>query len=104
MTLFLVVSQGGPPGSVDDIIDPAPPVRCLNYRASYVQVIPRSGHGTHGRVGLARQDRAGYAVRDARGQLGDHSRRHRPLPLLEMTVTSRTQVGIVGAGPAGLLL
>src|SRR5947208_11337115 len=69
MTLFLVVSQGGPPGSVDDIIDPASPVRCLNYRASYVQVNPRSGHGTHGRVALARQDpRPGHRERRGRRQ------------------------------------
>src|SRR5271169_93035 len=41
MTSVLVVSQCGPPGSVDDIIDRAPRVRFLNYRSSYVHAAVR---------------------------------------------------------------
>src|SRR5438477_292421 len=66
MTLILAVSQGGPPGSVDDIIDP----------------------------GITRSP----------SELSCVLRTRESKELTSMTVSSRTQVGIVGAGPAGLLL
>src|ERR1700750_2906156 len=67
MTLILVVSQGGPPGSVDDIIDPG-----LTRSPSELSCVLRT--------------------RESKERSS------------EMTVSSRSQVGIVGAGPAGLLL
>jgi hypothetical protein len=45
-------------------------------------------------------------ILSTRDPLGDGPRRHHPVPVLGMppTTSERTQVGIVGAGPAGLLL
>src|SRR5215468_9462138 len=67
MTVILAVSQGGPPGSVDDIIDPG-----MTRSPSELSCVLRTRES---------KERS-----------------------FEMTVSSRTQVGIVGAGPAGLLL
>ena len=78
----------------DQTVDDAPNTPFGGIRAS----------GTGARFGGTRQP-----GRVHRHPLGDDPRRHRAVPVLSRrpangTMRTRTQVGIVGAGPAGLLL